>query len=273
MIDRPSTPLTSQTKKPFKQVDAELLTLLNQGYAEARNLMESLSIDFTQLIKPFLKNSLEKEEEEQLMLPFGIVQRMKTAALILNRQQIDFHFLATHPSDTVRGWAVYQIANLPGLSLAERLELVRPLADDPHFGVREWAWLALRPYCLSGLSSMLELLQPWVKDHSANIRRFACEITRPRGVWCAHISDLKTHPNQALPLLQPLRQDNSRYVQNSLANWLNDASKTNSEWVVNLCQEWLQQCDSSATQYICRRAQRSIRKKEAIVDNINRKLI
>ena len=78
---------------------------------------------------------------------------MKNAASILNCQQIDFNLLMRHPSDTVRGWAAYQIAILPDLSLAERLNLIKPLADDSHFGVREWAWLSLRPFCLSHLSS------------------------------------------------------------------------------------------------------------------------
>jgi 3-methyladenine DNA glycosylase AlkC len=261
MMKTSSLILESPIKKISKQIDAEVLALLNQGRVEARNLMEGLKVDFTQLIKPLLKKPLAKAELDQLCLPYGIVQRMKTAASILNQQQIDFNLLIDHRSDTVRGWAAYQIANLLDLSLAERLELIKPLADDSHFGVREWAWLALRPFCLSRLSNMLELLQPWIRESSANLRRFACEITRPRGVWCTHIPDLKTNPNQALPLLKPLRQDNSRYVQNSLANWLNDASKTNKEWVVNLCQEWLQESTSPATAYICRRAQRSFGKK------------
>jgi hypothetical protein len=189
MIKTSSLLLELPVKKPLKKIDAELLKLLNQGLVEARNLMEGLSIDFTQLIKPFLKKPLEKEELTQLCLPHGIVQRMKTAASLLNRQQIDFNLLMNHPSDTVRGWAAYQIASLPNLRLEERLELIKPLADDLHFGVREWAWLALRPFCLS-----------------------------------------------------------------------HDASKTNREWVVNLCQEWLQECASPATVYICRRAQRTLRK-------------
>jgi 3-methyladenine DNA glycosylase AlkC len=62
------------------------------------------------------------------------------------------------------------------------------------------------------------LLQPWVHDADENIRRFACELTRPKGVWCAPIRALQAQPERALHLLEPLRADTSRYVQNSVAN-------------------------------------------------------
>jgi 3-methyladenine DNA glycosylase AlkC len=69
---------------------------------------------------------------------------------------------------------------------------------------------------------------------------------------------LKKEPWRGLPLLQALRADPSRYVQNSVANWLNDAAKTQPDWVRGVCAQWSGGTVPPATAYILRRAQRSI---------------
>ena len=106
----------------------------------------------------------------------------------------------------------------------------------------------------------LDLLQAWVTDANENIRRFACELTRPKGVWCAPVRALQAEPQRALHLLEPLRADPSRYVQNSVANWLNDASKTQGPWVESVCQRWGRESPCDATHYIVRRARRTLDK-------------
>ena len=67
--------------------------------------------------------------------------------------------------------------------------------------------LALRPHVVKDRMGAISHLVPWVGNPSANIRRFAIEATRPRGVWSAHIPELKSDPKNARPLLNLLMSD------------------------------------------------------------------
>ena len=74
----------------------------------------------------------------------------------------------------------------------------------------------------------------------------------------AHIASLKREPGKALPILSSLRADPSNYVQDSVANWLNDAAKDQPAFVRDLCTQWLQGTSTDATRRICQRAQRNL---------------
>ena len=116
----------------------------------------------------------------------------------------------------------------------------------------------MRPRLADDLQASVQALRPWTQDRSERVRRFASESLRPRGVWCAHIAALKSDPAIALPLLEPLRADPAAYVQDSVANWLNDASKDQPAWVRAVCARWLAGQPAAATERICKRALRSI---------------
>ena len=235
------------------------LALLNGGSVASATLTEGLAVDFAQLLAAAVPDlGAVRLERMRAQAAAGITKRMVLAAQLLLEADADLAVLQAHPSDTVRGWTCFVIAAQAGWTLAQQLAAMRPLADDGHFGVREWAWLALRPHLAEHLPDAIALLAPWTADASERVRRFACEALRPRGVWCAHIAQLKEQPQMALPLLQPLRADPAIYVQDSVANWLNDAAKSQPDWVRSLCAQWLLESDNAATARICKRAQRSI---------------
>jgi 3-methyladenine DNA glycosylase AlkC len=166
--------------------------------------------------------------------------------------------MAVHPADMVRCWSAYVVGKNKNSSIAAMLSQVKVFAADKHFGVREIAWLAVRPAVAGKLEQSIKILSGWVVSDDENIRRFASEVTRPRGVWCSHIDALKQNPALALPLLEPLKADKAKYVQDSVGNWLNDAGKTQPGFVKELCKKWQKESNTSETAYIIKRAIRSI---------------
>ena len=253
-------------------ISPEVLKRIESGAEQALTLAEELAVNHTNLLRhcfPATSNATITAFKGIEDLP--IVKRMFVAGDILLQEfgEKGIQQIAAHPSNLVRGWACFMVAAIPACnpqtstasSITHALSSIEPLADDEHYGVREWAWLAIRPLLSKHLHESINQLTSWVHSPRANIRRFACESLRPRGVWCAHINTLKNEPALAIHLLTPLQQDPSKYVQDSVANWLNDASKTQPEWVQNICAEWQNQHpNNAATQYICKRALRSIKK-------------
>ncbi|MBX9653285.1 DNA alkylation repair protein [bacterium] len=235
---------------------------LNEGLIETATLAEGLAIDFATLLRsshPKLKSQIIDQIESASS--DGIVKRMALVGSLLFEQYGPKGIIRcqSHTSDTVRGWACYMVAAHTDWKTEDRLLAIRPLADDDHFGVREWAWIAVRPQLASDLDRSIEHLAEWAHLPSERLRRFASESLRPRGVWCSHIPELKENPGLALPILDPLRADPSKYVQDSVANWLNDAGKSKPDWVKATCNRWMKGSSDPATQRICHRALRNLR--------------
>jgi 3-methyladenine DNA glycosylase AlkC len=236
-------------------VNPERRALLNAGLAEAANLAEALAVDFAELLQAAVPDADHAAMRAAATL--GVTRRMALAGRLVAQAlgTRAFAMLAGHPSDTVRGWACYALAE-EQLPLDATLDRMRSLAADRNAGVREWAWLALRPAIAAAPLNAISLLRPWAADPDPMLRRFATEATRPRGVWCPHITALRQDPTPGLGLLEPLRADPARYVQDSVANWLNDAGKDHPDWVRGLCRRW-QDLPGSAPRILAR-AQRNL---------------
>lgn len=260
-------------RKPARrmvEVPDEVRAGLSLGVLESKNLVEWLSVDRIRLLQHL---------SEELSLPISdeairLVQNDTRELAALKKSQWIGAYLATvvqvgdnawksmsiHASDVVREWAALVVGHAP-LSFLKKLAWIKLFADDSNPGLREIAWISLRNDVLRDTEECIRRLVPWTGSRNERLRRFASELTRPRGVWTFHIAQLKRCPELAIDILEPLKEDDSKYVKDSVANWLNDASKTKPDWVVEITDRWQRESGSLHTQYIIRRALRTLRGK------------
>ena len=256
--------------RSISQIAPDILQQINRGELATANLTEWLVVDQVALLEhqlhllgrsdylPELLAQIREQKKPSTHSTCRVIGRTLGRLSLQHGDEALLQQLASHPSDMLRCWAAYA---QPQTSLQEALQYIYPFARDEHFGVREVAWFALRQQIIDELDEAIPALADWARtDESEYIRRFASEATRPCGVWCEHITRLKEQPELGLPILTPLRSDPSRYVQNSVGNWLNDASKTQPQFVETLCATWLQEHDCPETRYITKRALRSLHK-------------
>jgi len=259
--------------RTLASISWELKQQLDSGQIETASLPEWLATDQVILAKTVLAQAHAMQFHESIERAVNAL-KLKTTTKVLPAVGMAlaeqgvlpetelYKYLAQYPNDIVRSWCAYVVVNMPEIPFEEALAYMLPFAADAHFSVREVAWMALRPLIEKNVVEALAHLQPLVYHHDDGIRRFASEVSRPRGVWCAHIQSLKTNPELAEELLTPLQTDESRYVQNSVANWLNDASKSRPEWVLEICSRWnSSNPNHKATMYITKRALRTVNKK------------
>jgi 3-methyladenine DNA glycosylase AlkC len=259
--------------RKLSDIPKEVVELIQKGKLESANLTEWLAVDHIVLLQNVLNELGLQPESDPILERLNHLNEKKIMKIIPaiarewisllarkmeNEQSRIYDALAAHLSDSVRCWAAYVIGMDDRLSIEEKLKSIRPFAADHHFGVREIAWMALRESISKDLETALNLLKDWVRDKDVNIRRFAIESTRTRGVRAKHITELKENPAMALSLLEAVNSDEAKYVQDSVGNWMNDASKTNPEWVRAICDDWLENSNTKETKRIVTKAKRSL---------------
>ncbi|MFN7844075.1 MAG: DNA alkylation repair protein [Pirellula sp.] len=245
---------------------------LTAGTVETKNLVEWLVVDRFSLLMNLEKgnvlhlsgNGLNELQEE--LHPLAALKQSQRIGQFLSEHMkvgdANWKLLAAHTSDVVREWMAI-IVGLSDLKFSRKLAWIKPFADADNAGLREMAWISLRRDVISEPVACIESLIPWTGSRNERLRRYACEITRPCGVWAPYCPVLRKTPELAIELLEPLMSDDSKYVRDSVGNWLNDASKTTPDWVKQTIQRWLDKSDTAETKYIVRKGMRTLLKKEA----------
>ncbi|MEW7292849.1 DNA alkylation repair protein [Aquimarina sp. 2304DJ70-9] len=267
-MEIPKEILNRKGVRKATDINPEVLELLEKGMIETVNLTEWLAINQLKVLKTVLN---ELRLENHFPEFEAVVNSQKKPTSNSNTKVIGSEFvklvefgnilsyLKSHPSDVVRCWACW-VESSNANTTKELLKKMKPYAADAHFGVREVVIFASKEQLTMDLVNSINLLKKWCTSEEENIRRYVAEVLRPNGVWTKKVDALHQNPELGFPLISPLKSDSSKYVQNSVANWLNDASKSNPGWVRNICMEWEKQPQTKETAYIVKRAMRTINK-------------
>lgn len=94
---------------------------------------------------------------------------------------------------------------------------------------------AIRNFLNEFEKETLQELIKFSKDSHYHVRRLACEGTRPKLPWGKKI---KLFYKDALPILENLYVDKTRFVTRSVANHLNDITKIDPDFVIDILQKW-----------------------------------
>ena len=98
--------------------------------------------------------------------------------------------------------------------------------------------MAVRPFIIKHEERMMAQMYAWSRHENELVRRLACEGCRPALPWAPAINSFKKNPGPILPILEQLKTDPSLHVRKSVANNLNDISKTHPDLVIKLAKDW-----------------------------------
>jgi len=121
---------------------------------------------------------------------------------------------------------------------------------------------SIRPYLEKYTDRTLKMMLKWSKSKNKHVRRLASEGVRPKLPWAKKLQIFVDDPKLILPILENLKDDDSKYVQKSVGNCLNDILKDNFELGFQTLQNWAKNAPSPARKWIIKHALRNFIKKE-----------
>tara|TARA_R110001592_G_scaffold148998_1_gene374363 strand:- start:7485 stop:8564 length:1080 start_codon:yes stop_codon:yes gene_type:complete len=118
---------------------------------------------------------------------------------------------------------------------------------------------AIRPFIEAYPNEAIQQLLIWSKSENHHVRRLASEGSRPKLPWAPALREFIKNPSPVLPILENLKNDESEYVRKSVANHLNDISKTHPELVLTIASKWIG--TTKNTDWIVKHSLRTLLKK------------
>jgi 3-methyladenine DNA glycosylase AlkC len=104
--------------------------------------------------------------------------------------------------------------------------------------IRFTSEFAIRRFLRERPEATFAQLAKWVHHPNDHVRRLVSEGSRPLLPWGGHLTAVIKNPSLTLPLLDQLHADPSEYVRKSVANHLNDFSKSHPDLVLKTLRRW-----------------------------------
>lgn len=115
---------------------------------------------------------------------------------------------------------------------------------------------ALRPFIQKYPGLCIETLSKWAEDKSFHVRRLSSEGLRPKLPWAPKLNLFIENYKPVFSILEKLKKDETKFVQKSVANHLNDYLKLNYDPTAKLINKW-KGLKNKNTQWILRHATRN----------------
>lgn len=225
--------------------NADTVAQLSRGLRHASRSFNSRAFE-AEVLAPFAQMELKERInwivsvlENHLPEDFGktvqILQKALPAPLDADKTDDDFgHFIWVAPGEYVarHGCTEQHLST----SLAFLREATKRFSSEA----------AIRPFLREYPEPTLAFIQNCSQDQNYHVRRLASEGIRPLLPWAPRAN---VPVDRIIGVLDHLYQDPTRYVVRSVANTLNDITKTDAQLVVDTLQRWQKQQPGNAAEF------------------------
>ena len=120
---------------------------------------------------------------------------------------------------------------------------------------------AIRPFLRKYTARTLGRMKRWSKSNNFHLRRLASEGVRIKLPWAEKMEIFVDDPTPIIDIIGNLKDDNSKFVQKSVANNLNDMLKVNRKFGESVINEWAVD-PTENRKWIINHALRNLKKKQ-----------
>lgn len=223
--------------------------------------IQNLAKEIEVFYKDFDKQAFETSIFNQTWKNLELKQRMRHIAISLNKH-LPFSYekkleVLKQTSRSFTGFEAMFFQDFVEVFGLEDLE--NSLMALEVFTIDSSSEFAIRAFILKYEEETLKQMRLWAKSENEHLRRLSSEGCRPSLPWGVSLPRFKNNPSKVLEIIELLKNDESKYVQKSVANNLNDISKDNPNIVIEFVSKNLGK--NKNLDWICKHASRTLLKK------------